>query len=116
MEGGAATEDAGGFEGFEWDSAKSDATRAQRGFGFDAAAQIFKTDNWEHEDTRRDYGEQRYVTTGEVDGRVVTAVWTPRGKRRRIIAAWQASNRERREYREYSEEIQRRGLAGEASD
>lgn len=68
---------------------------------------MFDGDYFEREDMRRDYGERRYVVTGEVDGVVVTVVWTPRGRRRRIISAWPASNRERREYREHRAPVER---------
>jgi uncharacterized protein len=89
------------FDGFEWDAEKSDATLAERGLDFAAAARVFDGDYLEREDTRRDYGERRFVVTGEVQGVVVTIVWTPRSRWRRIISAWPASNRERREYREH---------------
>ena len=89
------------FDGFEWDDAKSDATYAERGMDFEFAARVFEGDYLEREDTRRDYREQRYVVTGQVDGLVITLVWTPRGSRRRIISVWPASNRERRAYREH---------------
>ena len=89
------------FSGFEWDAKKSDTTLAVRGVDFAAAAKVFEGDYLEREDTRRDYGERRFVVTGEVAGVVVTLVWTPRGRFRRIIAAWPASNRERRAYRDH---------------
>ena len=88
------------FEGFEWDAAKSEATFAERGIDFAAAARVFDGDYLEREDTRHGYGERRFVVTGEVEGLVVTVVWTRRGRRRRIISTWPASRRERREYRE----------------
>jgi uncharacterized DUF497 family protein len=93
------------LDDFEWDEQKSEATRAERGVGFDAAAAIFAGVYLNREDERRQYGEHRFIATGEAGGRVITVVWTPRGGRRRIIAAWPASNRERREYRAYREEI-----------
>ncbi|MBV9119719.1 MAG: BrnT family toxin [Chloroflexi bacterium] len=77
----------------------------QRGFTFDTAAAIFSGVVLNREDRRRDYGEQRFISTGEFGGRLITVVWTPRGDRRRIISAWRASNRERREYRDYREEV-----------
>lgn len=107
--------DGGEFEGFEWDQAKNDSTVAERGFGFDAAAQVFDSDYLEREDLRRDYGERRFLVTGEVQGLVLSVVWTPRGRRRRIVSAWRASNRERREYREYREAVERGDPQGEAS-
>lgn len=94
-------------EGFEWDAAKSDATLATRGLDFEAAARVFFGDYIEREDTRYAYGEPRYVVIGEVDGRVITVVWTPRHGRRRIISARPASTRERRKYRDYREEVER---------
>ena len=87
--------------GFEWDEEKSDATLAERGLDFEFAARVFSGDYVEREDERRDYGERRWLVTREVDGVVVTLVWTRRGRRRRIISAWPASNQERRAYREH---------------
>src|SRR6266702_1956715 len=95
------------FDGFEWDSAKSEATFSERGIDFEAAARVFEGDHVEREDPRQDYGERRYLVTGSVEGILITVVWTPRGSRRRIISAWPASNRERREYREHREAVER---------
>jgi len=85
-------------EGFEWDEAKRAWTLRDRALDFEDAARVFEGVHREREDARRAYGEPRYAATGEVDGVVITVVWTPRGGRRRIISAWPASNRERREY------------------
>ena len=93
------------FQGFEWDADKSEATLAERGFGFEVAVRAFAGVHIEREDLRRDYGERRFVVTGEFQGIILTVVWTPRGKRQRIISAWRASNRERREYRDYREAV-----------
>ena len=94
------------FEGFEWDTLKNDATLVQRGLDFEFAARVFATEYIEREDLRQDYGERRYIVTGEVDQRVITVVWTPRSRRRRIVSARLASNRERREYHEYRQTIE----------
>ncbi len=88
------------FNGFEWDPKKSNLTLENRGFGVVAAALIFAGWFTEREDTRRDYGESRFISTGEVDGEFLTVVWTPRGRNRRTISAWPASDQERRTYRE----------------
>jgi len=95
------------YEGFKWDAAKSDATFATRGTDFEAAVRLFFGDDIKREDSRRGYGERRYVVTGEVDGRIITVVWTPRGRLRRIISARPASDRERRTYHAYREEMER---------
>ena len=36
------------------------------------------------EDDRRDYGEDRFITIGFLDGAMVVLVWTPRAGRHRI--------------------------------
>lgn len=95
------------FEGFEWDAAKSDATFLERGLDFEAAARVFEGDYIEREDLPQDYGERRYLATGPVAGVLITVVWTPRGRRRRIISAWPASNQERRAYHEHREAVER---------
>lgn len=89
------------FDGFEWNEEKSAATSAHRGIDFVAAAKIFEGFYIEREDLRSDYGERRFVVTGVVGTAIVTVVWTPRGRNRRIIAAWPASNQERRLYHEH---------------
>ena len=53
---------------FEWDEAKSRRNLRERGFDFEFAARIFEGDLLEHEDRRRDYGERRLVSIGEIDG------------------------------------------------
>jgi uncharacterized DUF497 family protein len=98
----------GEFDGFEWDLAKSEATFKRRGIGFERAKHVFDGGRVEYEDLRRSYGEHRYVAIGEVEGNILTVVWTPRGRRRRIIAARSASKSERRAYHEYRSTPRRR--------
>ncbi|HEX3862986.1 MAG TPA: BrnT family toxin [Stellaceae bacterium] len=52
----------------------------------------------ETEDLRRDYGERRFRTFGEIDGQVFHVVSTWRLDRRRIISARRARRNERRAY------------------
>lgn len=80
---------------FEWDQAKSARTWRERGFGFDTAARIFDGPVQSTLDERRDYGEQRIIAIGEVDGEVLIVVYTERGSLRRIISARRANRRER---------------------
>ena len=51
-------------------------------------------------DVRSDYGEVRRITTGILDGRMLTVVYTVRDKVTWIITPWPASRRERARYRE----------------
>jgi uncharacterized DUF497 family protein len=51
-------------------------------------------------DRRRDYGETRYGTLGEIEGRVLFASFTRRGEKIRITSFRKANARESRRYRE----------------
>jgi len=88
---------------FEWDELKSGRNIVLRGFDFEFASRVFDGPFFEREDRRREHGEPRFVTTGAVDGAIITVVWTPRARARRIISAWPASRQERRMYRGYRE-------------
>lgn len=47
---------------------------------------VFAGDTITVQDTRRDYGEDRFITAGYLAGRCVVLVWTPRDGTRRIIS------------------------------
>ena len=66
-----------------FDPAKRTKTLAERGLDFADAAQIFTGLHATLEDTRRDYGERRFISAGLLQGRLVVLVWTPRGAARR---------------------------------
>ena len=84
---------------FEWDDAKSKATRKDRGFGFEEAAGVFLDPcRFTFPDERNDYGEPRWVTFGEIEGRLFAVAYTMRGDTIRIISARKANARERRRY------------------
>ncbi len=50
------------------------------------------------EDTRKDYGERRLRVLGTIDGKLHTAVVTPRGETIRVISLRRANRREERAY------------------
>jgi uncharacterized DUF497 family protein len=52
------------------------------------------------EDTRYDYGEERFITLGLLAGRVVVIAHTPRGERTRVISMRKANSREQKTYQE----------------
>ena len=65
------------------------------------AGEIFAGATLTIPDDRRDYGEPRFITIGRLDGRMVVAVWTPRGhgkSSRRIISLRKANAREQTSY------------------
>jgi uncharacterized protein len=69
-----------------YDPAKRAKTLADRGLDFVDAGLVFAGRVAEIEDTRRDYGERRFVTAGLLRERIVVIVWTPRNGSRRIIS------------------------------
>jgi uncharacterized DUF497 family protein len=83
---------------FEWDEAKRRTNILKHGVDFVDAMEIFAGRFIETEDRRRDYGEQRILVSGELEGEVLRVVYTWRGQRRRIINARRARRDERRAY------------------
>ena len=94
---------------FEWDFAKSERTRRERGFGFDEAVAIFTGPVLEWEDQRQDWGERRILAVGDAGGHVLVVVYTERGSNRRIISARKARRKERKAWRSYVELLNRSG-------
>ena len=84
---------------FEWDDAKNSACFERRGFDFAYAVRaFFDPQRIVAQDTRRDYGEDRYRLLGTVEGRVYVVVYTMRGPTVRIISARKANPKEVAEY------------------
>ncbi len=78
----------------EFDPIKRDQTLAERGLDFARAGAVFAGRHLTRRDARQDYAEDRYVTVGWLDARLVVMVWTPRGEVRRIISMRKANERE----------------------
>ncbi|MBF0190352.1 MAG: BrnT family toxin [Magnetococcales bacterium] len=83
------------------DPAKREKTLVERGLDFLRAPEIFVGEQYTRLDERRDYGEQRFVTIGVLDGRMVVLVWTPREHARHVISLRKANEREQTRYRVY---------------
>jgi uncharacterized DUF497 family protein len=84
---------------FEWNETKSEACHAERGFDFAYAVRVFlDPDRLVEADDRFDYGEPRQRVLGRIEGRIFVVVYTPRGKRFRVISARKANQREVRRY------------------
>jgi uncharacterized protein len=81
-----------------FDPVKRERTLRERGLDFEWAAEVFTGRVFQHEDTRRDYGEVRNITIGFLRGRMVIVVWTPRGNDRHVISMRKANEREKRYY------------------
>ena len=85
---------------FEWDDRKNDLNIDKHGFEFADAYRIFDWPMVIDLDDRYDYGEDRWIGTGILDGRVV--VYTEPDKRTiRIISIRKALSHERKSYDQY---------------
>ena len=94
---------------FEFDPKKSARNERMRGLSFGSAGRLFDSARLEWEDRRKDYGEIRINTLGEIEGRVFCASFTRRGEAIRLISFRKANARETRRYREYLRERSARG-------
>jgi uncharacterized DUF497 family protein len=82
-----------------FDPAKRERTLEDRGLDFADAGLVFAGATFTFKDERADYGEDRFVTVGELSGRMVIVVWTPTVDGRRIISMRKANEREQARYR-----------------
>ena len=85
-------------DAFEWDWDKNASNLIDHKVDFDRAEKIFKGPRLEWLDIGEDYGEDRYISLGEVEGRCLVVVHTPRDGKTRIISARKATSRERNKY------------------
>ncbi len=82
----------------EFDTDKREKTMDERGLDFARSGEVFAGVSVTIEDTRQNYGEERFITVGTLDGRTVILVWTPRGDAHRIISMRKANEREIDQY------------------
>ncbi|WP_439115055.1 BrnT family toxin [Hydrogenophaga sp.] len=87
----------------EFDEAKRGKTLLERGLDFAHAEAVFEGLHFTAQDTRVSYEEDRFITVGWLDARLVVLVWTPRGAARRIISMRKANDREKTLYASYLE-------------
>ena len=88
------------FMDITFDPARRVRNLADRGLDFARAFEVFANRTAEVEDTRRDYGEWRFITAGPLADRIVVIVWTPRDGSRRIISMRFAHEREQALWRQ----------------
>jgi uncharacterized protein len=82
----------------EFDPEKSERNRALRGFGFDGVAEFDFETALVWIDTRKDYGEDRFIALGWVTKRVYAVVFTETKNGIRVISFRKANDREARKY------------------
>lgn len=84
---------------FQWDETKSAANEVKHRVSFLQAAQIFRGFVLRREDTRRNYGEKRFIALGMFDATILNVVFTERDGDIRIISAWKAGHHDRKIYK-----------------
>lgn len=82
----------------EWSESKNKTNYEKHGLDFRDAAIVFSGKTVSFIDDREDYGEERYITLGELKKRVVVIVHTPRHSTIRIISMRKANEREKKIY------------------
>ena len=83
---------------FVWDEAKRRLNLRKHGIDFADANRIFRGVTFTAEDTREDYGEQRFLTLGLLEDQVVSVTHTEQGEEIRIISIRKATKHEARFY------------------
>ena len=87
---------------FGWDESKNRSNQQRHGLDFTEAKRLFNPALFVDIDDREDYGEERYVGLGLLDGRVVVVIFTqPDDDTVRVISLRKANSYERQQYGEY---------------
>lgn len=82
----------------EWDENKREQNIQLRNVDMVYAALIFEGEHLTKVDSRKDYGEERLISLGMVDGECFVVVHTERDGVTRLITAWKGGRSERRQY------------------
>ena len=83
---------------FEWDAEKNRANVIKHGFSFENASRAFSGPMSSRIDDRRDYGEERWIGLGRIEGVVIAIAYTARSDKVRIISARKANRNEAKAY------------------
>jgi uncharacterized DUF497 family protein len=85
---------------FDWDEAKRKANLRNHGIDFVDIDELFEGETVTILDDRFDYGEQRFVTFGMLEDRVVAVAHTETDEQIRIISVRKATKNEEKSYYE----------------
>jgi uncharacterized protein len=86
----------------EWDETKRQDTLRERGLDFADVVHFRFEQQYTIQDSRTEYGEPRFVSTGYLDSRLCVLCWTLRDDKMRIISLRKANEREQKKYRDAS--------------
>ena len=83
----------------EWNETKAKRNYAKHGVRFELAKEVFNDPfAVEVQDDRQDYGEERFVILGMVEGRLFYVAYTERADAIRLISARRATKNEQETY------------------
>jgi len=82
----------------EFDPAKDEANIRKHGMSLSLAKDLEIDTAHVMTDTRKDYGENRFIAVGPIGGRLCVLAFTLRGGKVRAISLRRANPRERRRY------------------
>ena len=82
---------------FEWDEDKRLLNLQKHGIDFVDAQSVFEEERiYTYPSPKND--EERWVTVGPVENRLIAVIWTERGEAIRLISARRARDEEKRQY------------------
>jgi len=88
---------------FEWNDAKAAGNLSKHQVPFEYAARAFLDPlRVDEPDERHEYGEDRCITMGKIEGRVFVVAYVMRGHSIRLISARKANEREQKRYHTFS--------------
>lgn len=85
---------------FTWDKKKQQKNIKKHGIDFTELVRVFDKPMLTRIDDREDYGETRWISLGDLDGKIVVLVFTEEDDTVRLISTRRATNNEKRIYSE----------------
>lgn len=83
---------------FDWDTKKRKANIKKHGIDFFELRKVFKKPMLTRIDNREDYGETRWISLGDLNGKIVILVYTEKENNVRLISARRATKNEENIY------------------
>jgi uncharacterized DUF497 family protein len=83
---------------FDWDTKKRQTNIKKHGIDFSGLRKVFEKPMLTRIDNREDYGETRWISLGDLNGKIVILVYTERENNVRLISARRATKNEENIY------------------
>lgn len=83
---------------FDWDTKKRQTNIKKHGIDFSELKKVFEKPMLTRLDNREDYGETRWISLGDLNGKIVILVYTETENNVRLISARRATKNEENIY------------------